>query len=89
MPPSKVRPEHAAGDVEPPITVDHPDHQSAPIVLASPHSGRDYPSTFLAQSRLDGLTLRRSEDSFVDELFCGRRGIGSAPGLSPVSAGLL
>src|SRR3546814_15191097 len=44
-------------------------------VFASPHSGVDYPESFLAASRLDRLTLRRSEDSFVDELF------GAAPGL--------
>ena len=29
----------------------------------------EYPSDLLAASRLDPLTLRRSEDSFVDELF--------------------
>jgi len=40
-----------------------------PLVLASPHSGTEYPANFLAVSRLDPVTLRRSEDSFVDELF--------------------
>ena len=43
--------------------------QTVPLVFSSPHSGRDYPAEFLAQSRLDPLTLRRSEDSYVDELF--------------------
>ncbi len=43
--------------------------QTVPIIFASPHSGRDYPASFVAASRLDPLTLRRSEDSFVDELF--------------------
>src|SRR5579864_2504364 len=43
--------------------------QAIPLVLASPHSGADYPVDFLAASRLDALTLRRSEDSFVDEIF--------------------
>jgi N-formylglutamate amidohydrolase len=43
--------------------------QTVPLVLASPHSGRDYPRQFVAQSALDPQTLRRSEDSFVDELF--------------------
>ena len=42
---------------------------ATPIVLNSPHSGRDYPADFLAASRLDALALRRSEDAFVDELF--------------------
>lgn len=41
----------------------------APVVLASPHSGREYPAEFLAASRLDASGLRRSEDCFVDELF--------------------
>lgn len=39
------------------------------MVFASPHSGRDYPADLLAASRLDASSLRRSEDSFVDELF--------------------
>jgi N-formylglutamate amidohydrolase len=46
-----------------------PASQSVPLVLASPHSGRDYPRAFLAQSALDAKTIRRSEDSFVDELW--------------------
>ncbi|MBM3613828.1 MAG: N-formylglutamate amidohydrolase, partial [Alphaproteobacteria bacterium] len=41
----------------------------APLLFASPHSGRDYPAAFLAAARLDPLALRRSEDSFVEELF--------------------
>ncbi len=40
-----------------------------PLVFASAHSGRDYPENFVAAARLDALSLRRSEDSFVDELF--------------------
>ena len=40
-----------------------------PVVLASPHSGRDYPDHFLSATRLDPRTLRRSEDSYVDEIF--------------------
>jgi N-formylglutamate amidohydrolase len=46
-----------------------PSVQTVPLVFSSPHSGRDYSASFLAQSRLDPLTLRRSEDSYVDELF--------------------
>ena len=41
-----------------------------PLVVASPHSGDQYPREFLAASRLDPLTLRKSEDCFVDEI-CG------------------
>lgn len=46
-----------------------PERQTLPLVFASPHSGSHYPPEFLAASRLDALALRRSEDSFVDELF--------------------
>ncbi len=42
---------------------------ASPLVFSSPHSGSTYPASFLAASRLDPLTLRRSEDAFVDELF--------------------
>ena len=52
-----------------PYTVVRPERQTMPLVLASPHSGRNYPLDLLANSRLNPLNLRRSEDSFVDELF--------------------
>lgn len=55
--------------VEPPIELLAPAAQTLPLVFASPHSGSDYPAEFLALSRLDPLTLRRSEDSYVDEIF--------------------
>ncbi len=53
----------------PPIVLRRPEQQTLPIIFASPHSGRSYPDHFLAAARLDSLGLRRSEDSFVDELF--------------------
>jgi N-formylglutamate amidohydrolase len=40
-----------------------------PFVFASPHSGRAYPRSFVAQSRLSFHTLRRSEDAYIEELF--------------------
>jgi N-formylglutamate amidohydrolase len=55
--------------MEPPIAIAGAGLQATPLVLASPHSGTDYPADFLAASRLDPLTLRRSEDSYVDEIF--------------------
>jgi N-formylglutamate amidohydrolase len=58
-----------ASAVEPPFDIVAPREQILPLVLASPHSGVDYPPDLLAASRLDPLTLRRSEDSFVDEIF--------------------
>jgi N-formylglutamate deformylase len=59
--------------VEPPFTLVQPDDQTAPLVFASAHSGRNYAAAFVAAARLDPVGLRRSEDSFVDELF------GAAP----------
>lgn len=38
------------------------------VIFASPHSGRDYPDWFLAESVLDPHALRSSEDAFVDRL---------------------
>src|SRR5438270_6615875 len=48
-----------------------------PLVVASPHSGADYPDDFLAAARLDPLTLRRSEDSFVDAIFAAAPDLGA------------
>jgi N-formylglutamate amidohydrolase len=54
-----------------------PDHQRAPLVFASPHSGTDYTAEFLRASPLDLMTIRRSEDSFVDELFAAAPSLGA------------
>jgi N-formylglutamate deformylase len=56
-----------------PFTVTRPARQLCPLVFASAHSGRLYPPDFLAAARLDPVSLRKSEDAFVDELF------GAAP----------
>jgi N-formylglutamate amidohydrolase len=53
----------------PSFEVLRPRAQTAPFVFSSPHSGRLYPPEFLAMSRLDPKTLRRSEDCLVDRLF--------------------
>jgi len=52
-----------------PVVMLRPPKQTVPIIFASPHSGRSYPDELLTASRLDALGLRRSEDSFVEELF--------------------
>lgn len=59
----------AATPARPAYAVLAPATQDAPIVFASPHSGRAYPPEFLAAARLDPHALRRSEDSFVEALF--------------------
>src|SRR3982751_6704244 len=54
-----------------------PQRRTIPLVLASPHSGAEYSDEFLAAARLDPLTLRRSEDSFVDEIFAAAPDLGA------------
>lgn len=51
-----------------PYRIFGPTEPVSPLVLASPHSGREYPGAFLAQSRLSLGQLRRAEDAYVDEL---------------------
>ena len=65
------RDEILAALYEAPYAISRPARQSVAFVFASPHSGRLYPQSFVAQSRLSSLALRRSEDAFVDELFSG------------------
>jgi N-formylglutamate amidohydrolase len=62
--------------VEPPVEIRRPARLAAPLVLSSPHSGNVYPATFVSGSRLDPVTLRRSEDAFVDELFAAGPDLG-------------
>src|SRR4051812_26168861 len=54
-----------------------PATRTLPLVLTSPHSGNDYPHDLLSSSRLDPVTLRRSEDSFVDEIFATAPELGA------------
>ena len=46
-----------------------------PLVITSPHSGRDYPAAFLAISGLTLPQLRRAEDALVDQLLAGIAGV--------------
>tara|TARA_B110000908_G_scaffold147217_1_gene178735 strand:+ start:201 stop:1061 length:861 start_codon:yes stop_codon:yes gene_type:complete len=47
----------------------HPEKHTSCVVFASPHSGRDYPWSFLRKTILDEHVIRSSEDAFVDQLF--------------------
>jgi len=71
LPPHGTFPGQVLRVIEPPAA-------SAPMVVASPHSGRCYPPDFIAASRLSASDLRRSEDSFVEELFAGATALGIA-----------
>ena len=65
-----------AAAIDPPFEIVAPAAPGLPVVFNSPHSGRTYPAGFITASRLDRLTLRRSEDCYIDELFswCGDLG---------------
>ncbi|WP_245416833.1 N-formylglutamate amidohydrolase [Undibacter mobilis] len=58
-------------DFDPPFEIVESAALAGPLLFNSPHSGAIYPEAFLRLSQLDVATLRRSEDSFVDELFAG------------------
>src|SRR6187401_3827129 len=58
-------------ELDPPFEIIEPAEWRGPVVFNSPHSGSVYPRAFLIASRLDVAALRRSEDSFVDELIAG------------------
>jgi len=60
-----------------PLLLVRPERQTMPFIFASPHSGRLYPPAFARQSRLDAVTLRKSEDAFVEELFAEMPSLGA------------
>jgi N-formylglutamate amidohydrolase len=49
-----------------------------PLVFASPHSGRLYPEDMMSAAQLDAVSIRRSEDAFVDDLIAGAPAHGAA-----------
>lgn len=64
-------------ELVPPFRMQYPERLEIPFVFNSPHSGRVYPQKFLEASRLDALTLRKSEDSYVEELFSDAPSFGA------------
>ena len=50
------------------VQVFEPEEPTSHLVFASPHSGRVYPADLMAHAQVDALTLRSSEDAFVDLL---------------------
>ena len=61
----------------PPFETLEPAALTSALVFSSPHSGSQYPRQFLDLTRLDALTLRRSEDAHVDDLFASALDIGA------------
>ena len=60
-----------------PVALFLPAAQTLPVVVASPHSGREYDAAFLAGAAVGKDALRRSEDSWVDELVSGAPALGA------------
>ena len=52
-------------------TIVEPSTLTSGVVFALPHSGRDYGVSFLNQSILDKISIRSSEDAFLDQLIDG------------------
>lgn len=71
-----ARPDGTQAPIQP-LDVIAPALPRAPVIYASPHSGDHYTAEFLATSRLDHLTLRGSEDCFVDEIFAAAPELGA------------
>lgn len=69
----------SATDVEPkqPYVLIEPLRRTAPLVFASPHSGRRYPADLISSAKAGLLSLRRSEDAYVDELFASAAAYGA------------
>lgn len=65
-----------AADVVRVVRPDGPD--ARPLILASPHSGRDYPPELCAATRVPVEQLRRSEDAYVDRLIEGAASSGAS-----------
>jgi N-formylglutamate amidohydrolase len=60
-----------------PFVLIEPIRRTAPLIFASPHSGRRYPADLIANSRVGLLSLRRTEDAYVDELFASAAAHGA------------
>ena len=58
------------------VSLPPPGASAAPLVFASPHSGRIYPRHMVEAARISPGALRRSEDAYVDALIEGAPGAG-------------
>ncbi len=69
----------AWSDAPAPFSIRRPAAEAmAPLVFASPHSGRLYPKDMMAASALDADSIRRSEDALVDRLIDAATGYGAS-----------
>lgn len=63
--------------MHPPFRLELPPETTSCVVVASPHSGRHYPASFLQASVLDERVIRSSEDAFMDQLVAGAPAFGA------------
>ncbi len=54
-----------------------PKRAIAPLLFNSAHSGADYPKRFIQMSKLDRLSIRQSEDAYINELFAQAPHLGA------------
>ncbi|MBE7198541.1 MAG: N-formylglutamate amidohydrolase [Parafilimonas terrae] len=73
--PEPVKPD--AFGFAPAFAVDEPAAHTLPFVFNTGHSGAVYPPAFIAASRLDALSLRKSEDAHVERLFASVVALGA------------
>ena len=72
--PEPARTEHSYGA---PYTYLSPPEDGLPLIFSSPHSGQHYPETLREALCVPLVDLQRTEDAFVDELFCSAAGQGA------------
>jgi len=63
--------------MHPAFRLDLPRETTSSVVVASPHSGRHYPATFLRASVLNEREIRSSEDAFMDRLVAAAPALGA------------
>jgi N-formylglutamate amidohydrolase len=63
--------------MHPAYSVFRPSELTTSVVVATPHSGRHYPRSFLRSSMLDERSIRSSEDAFMDLLVEAAPGLGA------------
>lgn len=64
-------------DIGAPFELTEPQTWRAPVIFASPHSGRIYPDSFLSRAACDLITLRANEDAYMDKLLGEAAQIGA------------
>lgn len=59
------------------VRIHEPAQPRSFAVFAAPHAGRVYPASMIARAQVDALTLRSSEDAFIDILLDDAPGQGA------------